>query len=517
MSVVQPAMLTELPGTRGYNDIFAQFKARMPTPKQATPGSHYYVKKRSYSDQATECDSVADESLKKRSRTAPPSPPSMLHLSPGFSATLPAPALKPAQNITLPSLSDALRMARPPKSIVPTVSLDYFDTYKPNDENWRFGLLDTIRSTKPSFSLASYGYLGKHAESAPKLPSIQTRPQFDARVSPKAMPALAERKINFPYESNYTYLNQTYMTDVERYPEYLELAQSLVALSRQHRESGKNYQPSYRDQREQREEKEQKQTEQRHTDRHTDRHTEHTHTRNRHSGAIPGASRPSPEGSPAVATISGANTSSSISDATTATISGFANTGGSDSVESTANLPHASASASASPPSARASPTRQNASVYDYNSYYYASQAARYVTPDASFELKPASPKKDRKVSQQRTRFIPITPPSVKDKTRSELMKSPPRTSQAAPRVCISCGSDQSPCWRPSWSIKEGQLCNSCGLRYKKTAARCLNDECKKIPAKGEWSLMQTKGKTHYEDGDGYSCLDCGSKVEVRR
>lgn len=96
----------------------------------------------------------------------------------------------------------------------------------------------------------------------------------------------------------------------------------------------------------------------------------------------------------------------------------------------------------------------------------------------------------------QNHKFIPISPPSSKSKSRSELLKSPPKHHHSThnPRVCISCGSDQSPCWRPSWSIKEGQLCNSCGLRYKKTSARCLNKECKKIPAKGEWSLMQSKG-----------------------
>ena len=114
------------------------------------------------------------------------------------------------------------------------------------------------------------------------------------------------------------------------------------------------------------------------------------------------------------------------------------------------------------------------------------------------------------------TKFIPITPPSAKQKTTRDL-KSPPKLLNP-PRVCISCGSDQSPCWRPSWSSKEGQLCNSCGLRYKKTSARCLNDECKKIPAKGEWSLMVTKGTTKFEDGsEGYGCLECGSAVEVKR
>jgi transcriptional regulatory protein ASH1 len=82
-------------------------------------------------------------------------------------------------------------------------------------------------------------------------------------------------------------------------------------------------------------------------------------------------------------------------------------------------------------------------------------------------------------------------------------------------RRCISCGSDQSPCWRPSWSSTAGQLCNSCGLRYKKTGARCINPECGRIPAKGEWATMKNRA---VKDGHGkmaYSCLACGGQVGV--
>ncbi|KAK9467391.1 hypothetical protein V1512DRAFT_261088 [Lipomyces arxii] len=77
-------------------------------------------------------------------------------------------------------------------------------------------------------------------------------------------------------------------------------------------------------------------------------------------------------------------------------------------------------------------------------------------------------------------------------------------------RRCISCGSDQSPCWRPSWSIEAGQLCNSCGLRYKKTGARCLSSSCGRIPAKGEWVTMRST-----QSAGRYSCLYCGGGVAV--
>ncbi|ESW97502.1 hypothetical protein KL918_001115 [Ogataea parapolymorpha] len=82
-------------------------------------------------------------------------------------------------------------------------------------------------------------------------------------------------------------------------------------------------------------------------------------------------------------------------------------------------------------------------------------------------------------------------------------------------RKCISCHSAQSPCWRPSWSSSEGQLCNSCGLRYKKTRARCLNSHCLRIPAKGEWTLMKNKGKVLVNDHYAYRCLHCDGEVEV--
>lgn len=83
-------------------------------------------------------------------------------------------------------------------------------------------------------------------------------------------------------------------------------------------------------------------------------------------------------------------------------------------------------------------------------------------------------------------------------------------------RRCISCGSDQSPCWRPSWSASAGQLCNSCGLRYKKTNARCLTKRCGRIPAKGEWVSMKNLATRNPATAlIEYKCLYCGGDVEV--
>lgn len=94
--------------------------------------------------------------------------------------------------------------------------------------------------------------------------------------------------------------------------------------------------------------------------------------------------------------------------------------------------------------------------------------------------------------------------------------KSPKKFSKPiqSKRTCLSCGSSQSPCWRPSWSVSGGQLCNSCGLRYKKTNARCLNNDCLRIPAKSEFNLIKSKS---HDTGDDLKCLRCGFDVEVNR
>lgn len=87
-------------------------------------------------------------------------------------------------------------------------------------------------------------------------------------------------------------------------------------------------------------------------------------------------------------------------------------------------------------------------------------------------------------------------------------------------KKCLSCGSSNSPCWRPSWDPNLGQLCNSCGLRYRKTKARCLNDSCLRIPAKSEWGLMQRRGKGKFTvnevELDCFKCLQCDFAMEVK-
>ncbi|ANZ74404.1 BA75_00445T0 [Komagataella pastoris] len=145
----------------------------------------------------------------------------------------------------------------------------------------------------------------------------------------------------------------------------------------------------------------------------------------------------------------------------------------------------------------------------------------KYVSPNSS-------PMKSSSCSDQVTVFRAAkSPQSPKKSPKSPSSRL--ATISHPNRVCISCHSNHSPCWRPSWSALEGQLCNSCGLRYKKTGARCTNRSCLRIPAKGEWTLMKNKGKLaipiygNNEHGEftvlgeelKYKCLHCEGTVEV--
>ncbi|CCG26077.1 Ash1 GATA-like transcription factor [Candida orthopsilosis Co 90-125] len=370
------------------------------------------------------------ETSNKRSKTAPPSPPSNVHskvvieniirpklpptslrskslspkkqfvnlLSPSNSPST-SPLSSP-ENLKLPSIN-ALKQNRP--TPCSTVSSEFFDTC--SDKSWRSELLDKIMKESKTYHLTKYNYLNNNC-----------KPNFTSKLSSKISletTATVDKKINFPFESNYTYLDGAFMTDVKNFPQYLKLANKPKSLVSPPTETPRTLQASAFTQ---------PKTPTHQTDKLPSFHT------------LPSVGHP---------------------------------------LSSHTTIFHPS-------------------SLEHYHNHR--------TSPPANTTHK----------------FIIQSPKS----SRSGLPKTPPRTHnhhQNSTRACISCGSQDSPCWRPSWSIKEGQLCNSCGLRYKKTSARCLNDACRKVPAKGEWALMQSKGKVTFEDGtDGYSCLDCGWKVEVK-
>lgn len=63
-------------------------------------------------------------------------------------------------------------------------------------------------------------------------------------------------------------------------------------------------------------------------------------------------------------------------------------------------------------------------------------------------------------------------------------------TKEISNRKCSSCGVRNTPCWRPGWSDSI-LLCNSCGLRHKKTRIHCAY--CCYVPLKSELSEKDPK------------------------
>lgn len=173
------------------------------------------------------------------------------------------------------------------------------------------------------------------------------------------------------------------------------------------------------------------------------------------------------------------------------------------------NTNYSSVSASSSPPPS--TPTKSGKAR---------SRSSSPVRPKA-YTPSPRSPNYHR--------FALDSPPQSPRRSSNSSMtkKGSRRSSGSSPtrhntRVCVSCHSSDSPCWRPSWSPrKQDQLCNSCGLRYKKTHTRCLNDLCRKIPTKGEINIMKSNGidKEFVPERnceiEGYRCLFCNYITET--
>lgn len=146
----------------------------------------------------------------------------------------------------------------------------------------------------------------------------------------------------------------------------------------------------------------------------------------------------------------------------------------------------------------------------------------------SSSPVRPKAPTQSP-ISPNYHRFALDSPPqSPRRSSNSSITKKGSRRSSGSSptrhhtRVCVSCHSSDSPCWRPSWSPrKQDQLCNSCGLRYKKTHTRCLNDICRKIPTKGEINIMKSNGidrefvPERNCEIEGYRCLFCNYITET--
>ena len=197
------------------------------------------------------------------------------------------------------------------------------------------------------------------------------------------------------------------------------------------------------------------------------------------------------------------------------------NNGSDDHQKNSYSLPryHTFSLSRASSPIYSTQPTNNNDNNIHYkNSIYNSHNTNNYSNNVMLYSIN--SNKKLSSTAAQRSHSAPTST------TTSPLRGKGTRHSHTTGiRKCVSCDSHDSPCWRPSWSKnRQDQLCNSCGLRYKKTKTRCLNMKCKKIPTKSELNIMKSQGKITGTVANnpaiigpvvGYRCLFCNSITET--
>ncbi|KAG0355111.1 DNA-binding transcription repressor [Gamsiella multidivaricata] len=85
-------------------------------------------------------------------------------------------------------------------------------------------------------------------------------------------------------------------------------------------------------------------------------------------------------------------------------------------------------------------------------------------------------------------------------------------TTTASSKHCEACGANDTPCWRPGYIVNT-VLCNSCGLRYKKSNVFCTKVECKYIPLKTEYASMEADRVKH--ERDHLVCIQCKGRVAL--
>ncbi|KAF9963889.1 DNA-binding transcription repressor [Modicella reniformis] len=84
--------------------------------------------------------------------------------------------------------------------------------------------------------------------------------------------------------------------------------------------------------------------------------------------------------------------------------------------------------------------------------------------------------------------------------------------SGSSSKHCEACGAKETPCWRPGY-IPNTVLCNSCGLRYKKSNVFCTKVNCKYIPLKTEYASMEADRQDHGRDY--LICIQCKGRVSL--
>ncbi|CAL1185409.1 unnamed protein product [Candida parapsilosis] len=187
----------------------------------------------------------------KRPKTAPPSPPSNVHSKPVIETTIARPKLPPSSlrskslspnkqqfvNLLSPSNSPSSSPLRSPENLklpgiralsqnndtpCSTVSSEFFDTC--SDKSWRSELLDKIMKESKTYHLTKYNYLNSNCK-----PNFTSK--LSSKISLQTNIPTSDKKINFPFESNYTYLDGAFMTDVKNFPHYLKLAHETKSLN----------------------------------------------------------------------------------------------------------------------------------------------------------------------------------------------------------------------------------------------------------------------------------------------
>ncbi|KAF9352661.1 DNA-binding transcription repressor [Mortierella sp. NVP85] len=84
--------------------------------------------------------------------------------------------------------------------------------------------------------------------------------------------------------------------------------------------------------------------------------------------------------------------------------------------------------------------------------------------------------------------------------------------SGSSSKHCEACGAKETPCWRPGY-IPNTVLCNSCGLRYKKSNVFCTKVTCKYIPLKTEYANMEADRLENRRDH--LICIQCKGRVAL--
>ncbi|CAO3568123.1 unnamed protein product [Mortierella alpina] len=118
-------------------------------------------------------------------------------------------------------------------------------------------------------------------------------------------------------------------------------------------------------------------------------------------------------------------------------------------------------------------------------------------------------PKSTPAKSSTKTHTHPYHDPTPKSASSAGASKA--KEGKAA-KECEACKQKETPCWRPGYT-PGGSLCNSCGLRYKKSGVFCPKEGCKYIPLKTEYASMEEERLAMNKDH--LKCRKCHGRVEL--